>query len=106
MSKNYALVNENNEVVNVTVFADDATPEHFAEIAHVNNAVACYSFEEYGTTSIGGSFDGTKLWFPQPFTSWVKDEETCTWQAPILKPDDGKIYIWNEELLNWEEISE
>lgn len=40
---------------------------------------------------------------PKPFASWILDEEPGTWKAPIDRPDDGKFYIWNEEIANWEE---
>ena len=38
---------------------------------------------------------------PKPFESWLLDEETCTWQAPIPYPNDGIIYNWDEELGDW-----
>jgi hypothetical protein len=38
---------------------------------------------------------------PQPFPSWVLDEDTCLWQAPVAMPDDGERYYWNEEITNW-----
>jgi hypothetical protein len=40
---------------------------------------------------------------PQPFNSWLKDEENHTWNPPIPYPSDGKLYFWNEDILNWEE---
>jgi hypothetical protein len=40
---------------------------------------------------------------PKPYESWVLNEETCLWDAPITYPEDGKLYIWNEESLNWTE---
>jgi hypothetical protein len=43
---------------------------------------------------------------PKPFESWVLNEETCTWIAQVAYPTDGKIYFWNEEILNWQEVSE
>ena len=42
---------------------------------------------------------------PQPFPSWTLNETTCLWEAPVIKPDDGKIYVWNEETTSWEEIT-
>jgi len=52
---------------------------------------------------IGFSYDSARDAFiaPKPFNSWVLDEETCQWQAPIEMPDDGSIYIWNEEATSW-----
>ena len=41
---------------------------------------------------------------PQPFASWTLDETTCLWESPVAKPDDGKIYTWNEDTNNWVEI--
>jgi hypothetical protein len=37
---------------------------------------------------------------PQPYPSWTLDE-TLTWQAPVVQPDDENGYTWNEEELNW-----
>ena len=37
---------------------------------------------------------------PKPFESWVLDEETCQWKAPIQKPID-RMTKWDEKLLNW-----
>ena len=41
---------------------------------------------------------------PKPYASWVLDEETCWWNAPVARPDDGKDYAWNETTLSWVEI--
>jgi len=38
---------------------------------------------------------------PKPFDSWVLNEETCQWNAPVDYPSDGKEYIWNDEQVNW-----
>jgi hypothetical protein len=36
-----------------------------------------------------------------PFDSWVWDEKTKSWQAPIPYPLDGNKYVWNEETFSW-----
>lgn len=41
---------------------------------------------------------------PKPYDSWVLDEETCLWNAPVLMPEDGE-YIWNEESQTWDPVS-
>jgi hypothetical protein len=38
---------------------------------------------------------------PTPAESWILDEETFQWKAPIPYPQDGNIYFWNEEIENW-----
>lgn len=43
---------------------------------------------------------------PKPFYSWLLDEDTCLWEAPVAYPEDGKIYTWNEETISWEEVTE
>ena len=39
---------------------------------------------------------------PQDFPSWVLNEETCRWEAPVAKPDDGQKYDWNESTQQWD----
>jgi hypothetical protein len=40
---------------------------------------------------------------PKPYPSWILNEDICQWEAPVLKPNDlENIYVWNEELQNWE----
>ena len=52
----------------------------------------------------GWKYDQTRDAFiePKPFVSWTLNEETCKWEAPVAKPDDGQIYIWNEENQTWD----
>tara|TARA_Y100000389_G_C17291030_1_gene428051 strand:- start:221 stop:598 length:378 start_codon:yes stop_codon:yes gene_type:complete len=53
---------------------------------------------------IGYKYDMYKDAFipPQPFSSWVLNEESCIWEAPVAKPDDGQKYDWNEETQQWD----
>jgi hypothetical protein len=55
---------------------------------------------------IGYTYDSTRDAFipPKPFNSWTLNETTCLWEAPILMPDDGKMYSWDEETTSWTEI--
>jgi hypothetical protein len=55
---------------------------------------------------IGYTYDSTRDAFipPTPHPSWVLNEETCLWDAPTPKPDDGKRYSWSEDNLNWVEV--
>ena len=55
---------------------------------------------------IGFTYDREKDAFipPQPYPSWLLDEETCLWNAPTPMPTDG-IYTWDEPTLSWVEVS-
>ena len=41
---------------------------------------------------------------PKPFASWILNEETCNWEAPVAKPDEENQYKWSEENQQWEVI--
>ena len=55
---------------------------------------------------IGFTYDTERDAFipPKPFNSWILNKDTCRWESPIPYPSDGKIYTWNEDILNWEEL--
>ena len=40
----------------------------------------------------------------KPYPSWTLNETTCIWEAPVVKPDDGNEYRWNEINQNWDII--
>jgi hypothetical protein len=58
----------------------------------------------YNFAGIGFTYDWEKDAFipPQPFPSWVLNQDTCLWYAPVEYPDDGEYYTWNEETTSWE----
>jgi len=53
---------------------------------------------------IGYTYDEARDAFipPKPFNSWILNETTCQWEAPVVYPIDGGKYIWNEQKKNWE----
>jgi hypothetical protein len=53
---------------------------------------------------IGFTYDEDRDAFipPKPFNSWVLNEDTCTWKAPVANPQDGNKYRWNEQNLSWQ----
>ena len=55
---------------------------------------------------IGYTYDEDRDAFisKKPYNSWILNEQTCNWEAPVVYPTDGKIYSWNEQNLNWEII--
>ena len=40
----------------------------------------------------------------KPFSKWVLNETTCQWEAPVAYPTDEKMYTWNDNKGEWEEI--
>ena len=54
---------------------------------------------------IGYSYDAGRDAFiaPQPFPSWVLNEQTCQWEAPVPMPTDGNRYAWDEDAKAWVE---
>jgi hypothetical protein len=55
---------------------------------------------------IGFTYDKENdvFYAPQPFPSWVLNNTTWTWEAPVPMPTDGKPYKWQEETTSWVEI--
>ena len=41
---------------------------------------------------------------PKPYDSWVLNESTFIYEAPIPYPSDGLDYVWNEELGSWDQV--
>jgi hypothetical protein len=55
---------------------------------------------------IGYTYDAGRDAFipPKPYASWVLNETTCLWDAPVAYPDDGKRYSWDEATTSWVEV--
>ena len=56
---------------------------------------------------IGYTYDeGRDAFIPiKPYNSWILNEDTCQWKAPVDYPTDGKDYVWNEDTTMWVEIT-
>lgn len=53
---------------------------------------------------IGMTWDGSVFHGPSPFPSWVLNE-SGQWNPPTPKPDDGKLYGWDEDAQAWVEFT-
>jgi len=61
---------------------------------------------------IGYTYDSERNAFvpPKPFNSWVLDEQTCLWKAPVDMPEDAgtgeppKRYQWDEDTTSWKKV--
>jgi len=53
---------------------------------------------------IGYTYDETRDAFiaPKLFKSWILNEDTCLWNAPVAMPIDDNKYSWNEQTLSWD----
>jgi hypothetical protein len=56
---------------------------------------------------IGSVYDEQRDAFipPKPFPSWVLDENTCLWGAPVTYPNDGNFYVWDETATSWVQVN-
>jgi hypothetical protein len=110
----YAYLNENNIVVAVIVGKDETelidgldTETYYAQGTPYTVKRTSYNGNvRYNYAGIGYTYDEARDAFiaPQPFNSWVLDEDSCQWHAPTPYPTDGKMYDWNEEFGEWYEI--
>lgn len=119
----FAKLDNNNKVIKVHVVnneaimkdgvEDEATGVSFLQTLH-NIPSAKFVQTSYNGTfrknyaGLGYTYDETRDAFiaPQPFASWSLDDDTCTWQAPVDFPEDGKKYSWDEDNTAWVEITE
>jgi hypothetical protein len=55
---------------------------------------------------VGYTYDEARdaFYAPQPYPSWTLNEDTCLWESPVPMPTDDKMYTWNEDNQNWEEV--
>jgi len=61
----------------------------------------------YNYAGIGFTYDADRDAFipPQPYASWVLDEDTCLWVAPIAYPAEG-VHVWDEQAGDWVEVTD
>ena len=55
---------------------------------------------------IGFTYDSANdvFYAPQPYPSWILNNTTWLWEAPVAYPTDGKTYTWDEAIQNWSEL--
>jgi hypothetical protein len=65
---------------------------------HPNNTPLRGNFAGIGYTY---DIENDVFYAPQPFPSWTLNTTSWLWESPIPMPADGKLYYWDEALLNW-----
>ena len=118
----FAQIDNNNIVINIIVVHNNELLDQDGNESELKGIDFCKSLFGQDTkwiqtsynsnfrkdyAGIGYTYDETRDAFilPKPYNSWVLNEDTCRWEAPISIPTDGKAYTWNEEILNWELIN-
>ena len=76
---------------------------YYNPITNLPDADQTKSFRK-NYAGIGYKFDINRNAFipPKPYPSWILNEETCVWDAPVPYPQDGNLYEWNEQTLSWD----
>ena len=104
----FAELDENNIVTRVLV-TNNAFPNEGYDWL-IENLGGTWVQTSYNATirfnyaGVGFSYDSERDAFisPKPYESWLLVEETAQWESPVPYPDDGLIYSWNEEIIDWE----
>jgi len=99
----FAKIDDNNKVINVI----QAEEEEF-----IKNLDSSYieTFESVTVTGAraekGYTYDASKKAFfpPKPYSSWVLDEASNTYKAPVTYPTHGKKVEWDEDSTSWKEV--
>jgi hypothetical protein len=112
----FAQIDENNTVIQVIVAEQDVidtglfgNPSSWIQTSYNTHSG---EHSQGGTplrknyAGIGYTYDVARDAFiaPQPYASWMLDEDTCLWAAPTSMPTDGKIYNWDEATTSWVEV--
>jgi hypothetical protein len=105
----YAFLDSNNIVTEVIVGKNEGEDgidweQWYGEFRGQNCKRTSYNGNiRKNYAGIGYTYDVQRDAFiaPQPFASWVLNEDTCLWNAPVLMPTDGQNYIWDETTVNW-----
>ena len=113
----FAKLGVGNIVETVVVIANDIATTEQAGVDFLNNLYGTrdvWKQTSYNGTirknyaGIGYKYDQTKDAFipPKPYDSWILNETTCQWEAPVALPDTENRYNWNEETQQWDLINE
>lgn len=112
----FAKIDENNIVTSVVVVdnkdtadASGVEKEHIGAVHLEKILGGTWKQTSYNGNfrknyaGIGYSFDEQRNAFipPKPFNSWILNETTCQWEAPVAMPNDGQMYSWDENIQNW-----
>lgn len=103
----YGFINNNGILINSAVLVEGDS-NTLQRIKEEYSAFEVHKMNLEKETPIPGEtfWNGERFLPPRPFNSWVWIEEQNGWASPIPYPNNEKNYVWNEEILNWQEVSE
>ena len=106
----WAEIDENNTVLRVLVGNNSEPDEGEAFMNSLGGTWVKTSYNgniRKNFAGIGYTYDAGRDAFisPKPYESWVLNEETCQWESPVPYPTDGVMYQWNEELADWQAVT-
>jgi hypothetical protein len=98
----------NNDIIDIDGVESEQAGIDFLTQLHVHSLWKQTSYNKQFRKNyaiVDGFYDYARDAFipPKPFNSWVINEDTCNWQAPIEYPNDGKSYNWSEVTTSWVE---
>ena len=105
----YAFLNNDNVVTEVIVGNDEKTGDWEAYYGNLRGQTCVRTSYNANIrknyAGIGFTYDADRDAFipPTPYPSWVLDEDTCLWEAPVPLPDDADTvaYVWDEATTSW-----
>jgi hypothetical protein len=109
----YAFLDSNNVVTEVIVGKNEGEggidwEQHYGEFrGQVCKRTSYNNNIRKNYAGIGFTYDSTRDAFipPKPYASWLLDEATCLWNAPVPYPTDDKQYSWDEPTISWVEVA-
>lgn len=89
---NFAVLDGEN-VINIIVADSKA-------IAEEVTSKTCVEFDETDRADIGGTYSSGIFIPHKPYPSWVLNGDNV-WEAPVSRPEEEGIYIWDEHTVSW-----
>jgi hypothetical protein len=119
----FAKLNDSSIVTNMIVVSNDIATSESAGVTFINTLYGTTdtwkqtsyntsgNVHNLGGTSFRGNYAGAGYTYdasndvfiaPKPYNSWVLNGSTYIWESPVARPDDGKVYDWNEGTTSWD----
>ena len=113
----FAKIGLNNKVTNVITVHDnvlkdaDGVEQEVLGVQYLENLTGWSIWKQTSYNrnirknfaGIGHTYDENRDAFisPKPYPSWILNETTCAYNAPVAQPDNENNYTWNEDIVNW-----